>query len=136
MMIANLRSPKTRLNQYGNMTPGQYNQILTALKGNISSADIYGGVSRGEAPVNNQQLSKYIYLDEEEIAEPFFRQRFTNSPKPGIYFVDRRTTGLRYYRVMTETRLPNYNGKFKFVDITTTTVETQFNKIFSQIVLR
>jgi len=136
MMVANLRSPKTRLNQYGNMTPGQYTQILSALRGNLSSADIYGRVSRGEAPVNDQQLSKYIYLDEEEIAEPFFRQRFTNSPKPGIYFVDRQSSGVRYYRVMTETRLPSYSGKFKFLDIARTSVETAFAKNFSRIVLR
>lgn len=136
IMIPNLKSPKTRLNKYGNMTPGQYTQILSALKGNISSADIYGVRQRGEAPVNDQGLSNYIYLDEESIYEPFFRNRFTNSPKPGIYFVDRRHDGNRYYRVMTESRIPRYNGKFPFIDIAKTTAEMEFNRAFSALVLR
>jgi hypothetical protein len=136
MMVPNLRSEKTRLNQYGNMTPGQYTQILSALRVNVSSADIYGRVNKGEAPISDQQLSKYVYLDEEEIAEPYFRRRFTNSPKPGIYFVDRQRSGVRYYRVMTESKLPTYSGKFKFIDIARTSVETSFAKNFSRIVLR
>jgi hypothetical protein len=136
IMIANLRSPKTRLNRYGNMTPGQYTQILSALKGNISSADIYGVRQRGEAPVNDQSLSNYIYLDEESLYEPYFRRRFTQSPKPGIYFVDRRQPGNRYYRVMTESRIPNYTGKFPFLDIARNTATQEFNRTFSQLVLR
>ena len=136
MMVPNLRSEKTRLNQYGNMTPGQYTQILSALRGNVSSADIYGRVNKGEAPISDQQLSKYVYLDEEEIAEPYFRRRFTNSPKPGIYFVDRQRSGVRYYRVMTESKLPTYSGKFRFIDIARASVETSFAKNFSRIVLR
>jgi hypothetical protein len=136
IMIPNLRSPKTRTNRYGNMTPGQYTQILSALRGNISSADIYGVRQRGEAPVNDQSLSNYIYLDEESIYEPYFRRRFTQSPKPGIYFVDRRTPGNRYYRVMTESRIPNYTGKFPFIDIATNAATQEFNRVFSQLVLR
>lgn len=136
IMIPNLRSPKTRTNAYGNMTPGQYTQILSALRGNISSADIYGVRQRGQAPVNDQSLSKYIYLDEESLYEPYFRRRFTNSPKPGIYFVDRRTPGTRYYRVMTESRIPTYSGKFPFIDIASNTAITEFNRVFSQLVLR
>jgi hypothetical protein len=143
MMIPNLRSPKVRprLNQYGNMSPGQYTQILSALRGNLNSADVYGRVGTGEARANDQQLSKYIYLDEEEISEPFFRRRFTNSPRPGIYAVDRRLDpkgqlSLRYYRVMTESRLPTYSGKFKFLDIARSSVEREFAKNFSRIVLR
>ena len=136
IMIPNLRSPKTRTNTYGNMTPGQYTQILSALRGNISSADIYGVRQRGEAPVNDQSLSNYIYLDEESIYEPFFRRRFTNSPKPGIYFVDRRYNGNRYYRVMTESKLPNYSAKFPFFDIARNTAEETFRRTFSGLVLR
>lgn len=136
IMIPNLRSPKTRKNTYGNMTPGQYTQILSALRGNVSSADIYGVRQRGEAPVNDQSLSSYIYLDEESIYEPYFRRRLTNSPKPGIYFVDRRYNGNRYYRVMTESGLPNYSGKFPFFDIARTTAEATFTRTFSGLVLR
>lgn len=136
IMIPNLRSPKTRLTQFGNMRPGQYNQILTALRGNISSADIYGQANRGEAPVNDQSLAKYIYLDEEEIAQPYFRRRLTNSPKPGIYFVNRLKGGTKYYRVMTESRLPTYTGKFPFLDIAERTAIAKFNEIFSSMVLR
>ena len=136
IMLPNLRSPKTRVNRYGNMSPGQYTQILSALRGNVSSADIYGVRQSGEAPVNDQDLSKYVYLDEESIYEPYFRRRFTNSPKPGIYFVDRRYEGNRFYRVMTETSLPNYSGKFAFFDIARTTAEATFAKTFSGLVLR
>jgi len=136
MMIANLRSPKTRTNTYGNMTPGQYTQILSALRGNISSADIYGARQSGEAPVSDQSLSSYIYLDEESIYEPYFRRRLTNSPKPGIYFVDRRQPGNRYYRVMTESRIPNYTGKFPFLEIAERAARQKFNEVFSSMILR
>ena len=136
VMIPNLRSPKTRLNQYGNMSPGQFTQILSALRGDISSADIYGVVQRGEAPVNDQSLSKYIYLDEESIYEPYFKRRLTNAPKPGIYFVDRRTAGTRYYRVMTESRIPTYTGKFPFVSIASQAAAERFNQVFSSMILR
>lgn len=132
VMLANLKSPKTRLNRYGNMSPGQYTQILSALRGNVSSADIYGQAGSGEAPVNTQRLSKYIYLDEESIAEPYFRRRFTNSPKPGVYFVNRLKSGTRYYRVMTQTRLPTYQGKFQFELLATSSVTASFNRIFSE----
>lgn len=136
IMLANLRSPKTRLNSYGNMTPGQYTQILSALRGGISSADIYGVTQRGEAPVNDQSLSSYVYLDEESIYEPYFRKRLTNSPKPGIYFVDRRQKGNRYYRVMTETRMPRYTGKFPFKEIAESAARQKFNDVFSGMILR
>ena len=136
IMIPSLRSPKTRLNQYGNMQPGQFTQILSALRGNVSSADIYGVRQQGQAPVSDQALSKYIYLDEESLYEPYFRKRFTNSPKPGIYFVDRRTAGTRYYRVMTESKIPNYTGKFPFREIAEQAAKQRFNEVFSSIILR
>jgi len=131
VMLANLRSPKTRTNRYGNMTPGQYTQILSALRGNISSADIYGVRQRGEAPVNDQSLSKYIYLDEESLYEPYFRRRLTNSPKPGVYFVNRLKSGTKYYRVMTESKYPTFPGKFRFALIAEASVTASFNRIFS-----
>ena len=136
MMVANLRSPKTRLNKYGNMTPGQYTQIQSALKGNVSSADIYGTRDAGEAPINDQQLSKYIYLDEESIYEPYFRSRFTHSAKPGIYFVNRLKSGTKYYRVMTESRIPRYNGKFRFIDIAKASAEQKFAEAFRDLIFR
>lgn len=132
ILFPNLRSPKTRTNQYGNMSPGQFKQILTSLRGNVSSADLYSGTLKR----NDQKLSKYIYLDEEEISEPYFRRRFTNSPKPGIYFVDRQTQGLRYYRVMTDIRKPTYNGKFKFIDIAISSVTESFNRNFKLSILK
>lgn len=141
LLLANLRSPKTRKNKYNNMTPGQFTQILSALNGNISSADIYGRADKGEASVNDQALSKYIYLDETEINEPFFRRRLTNSPKKGIYFVDRRMGSdgrldLRYYRVMTQVRTPTRAPKFAFRNIAEQAVRETFNKTFPALVLR
>ena len=136
MMLANLRSPKTRVNRYGNMSPGQYTQILSALRSNVSSADIYGARSSGEAPVSDQQLSKYIYLDEESLYEPYFRNRFTNSPKPGIYFVNRLKSGTKYYRVMTETKIPTYSGKFKFLDIAEASARQKFSEALQNSLMR
>jgi len=136
IMVPNLRSPKTRTNKYGNMSPGQYTQILSALRGNVSSADIYGVRDRGEAPVNDQNLSKYIYLDEESIYEPYFRNRFTNSPKPGIYFVNRLSSGTKYYRVMTESRIPTYTGKFDFRGIAEQAARQKFTEAFRDLVFR
>ena len=136
MMFPNLRSPKTRTNKYGNMSPGQYTQMLSALRGNVSSADIYGVRERGEAPVNDQALSKYIYLDEESIYEPYFRNRFTNSPKPGIYFVNRLKSGTKYYRVMTESRIPTYTGKFNFRGIAEDAARQKFAQAFSDLIFR
>ena len=92
--------------------------------------------------MNDQALSKYIYLDEESIYEPYFRRRFTHSPKPGIYFVDRvyvperKRSENRYYRVMTESRIPTYAGKFPFAEIAENAARQRFNEVFSSIILR
>lgn len=142
MMIPNLQNKMTRINKYGNMRPAQYSEILSALKGNISSADIYGVRRQGEAPANDQSLSKYIYLDEESIYEPYFRSRFLRSPKPGIYLVERvyiperKRSENRYHRVMTESKIPKYSGKFPFAEIAENTVTQRFNEVFSSIILR
>jgi len=132
VMVPNFRSPKTRRNQYGNMSSGQFTQILTALRGNVSSADLY----TGKYKTNNQKQSQYIYLDEEEINEPYFRRRLTNSPKPGIYFVNRNISGGRYYRVMTDSRIPRFNSKFKFNNIGIESFTESFIKNFKLSILK
>ena len=136
MFVPNLRSPKTRVNAYGRMSQGQYTQILSALRGGVSSADLYGTRRKTEPSENKQTNAQYIYLDEESIRVPYFASRLTNSPKPGIYFVNRLQKGTFYYRVMTESRIRTYNGKFNFIDIAEKTATTKFNEIFSSMILR
>jgi len=134
MFAPNLRSPKTRKNAYNRMSQGQYTQILSALNGGISSADIYG--ARKKADASNQGFSKYIYLDEESVRSDYFSSRLTNSPKPGIYFVNRLQKGTRYYRVMTEIPIRSHNAKFNFKDIAEQAAIAKFNEVFSSMILR
>jgi len=132
MAFPNIRSPKVKpLNKYGNMKPSQYNQILSALRGGVSSADFY----TGKTVANNQRNTSYIYLDEQELNEPFYQRRITNSPQPGIYFVD-RSVGIKFYRVMTDSRIPSYSGKFQFMSIATSVVTESFNRNFRLAILR
>ena len=56
------RSPKVRRNRYGNMTPGQFTQILSSIKGGKSSADF---LEAGAVPFDS--ASNYFYLDREAL---------------------------------------------------------------------
>ncbi len=134
MFVPNLRSKKIRLNAYGRMSQGQYTQILSALNGGISSADIYG--SRRKADASPTGFSSYIYLDEESIYHPYFASRLTQNPRPGIYFVNRLKKGTQYFRVMTEIPIKGHKAKFNFIDIAEKAAVTKFNEVFSSMVLR
>ena len=63
------QSSKVRRNKYGNMTPGQYTQILSAIKGGVSSADYQdlGAVSFSTGRM-------YTYLDSEALEHDFFKR--------------------------------------------------------------
>jgi len=127
-----LSSPKVRTNRYGNMTPGQYNQILSAVKGGVSSAD-YQGANGAAFGLSN----KYVYVDSEALESDFFKRRFTSYPtRAGIYKIEQRKAGTRFYRVMTEGRIPSYSPKFKFFDLSAQTLTDEFTRRLRSQVLR
>ena len=149
------RSPKgVRRNKYGNMTAGQYGQILSGLKGGVSSADFAGASGQFSSGIGKSNYNTaYTYLDEESLDEPYFKNRFTSyAAKPGIYRImrqsnpgfrsrakgDTRTTRTvaRYYRVMTERSIPTYSPRFKFFDLSRQTIEQEFVKRFRDNILR
>ena len=124
-------SPKVSRNKYGNMSQGQYTRILSAIKGGKSSADF---LDAGAVPFNS--ASNYFYLDREDLDHPFFRNRFTYPSKPGIYKAEVEGKQQRFYRVMTEGRVPTYTSKFKFFDISERTITEEFVRRFRSRVLR
>jgi hypothetical protein len=109
-------------NAYPTMSQGQYNQILSALKGGKSSADYQ---ETGAVPFSIGR--RYTYLDEEALEHPYFKNRFTSyARKPGVYKIMRQSKQPRFYRVLTEGRIPTYKAKFKFFDIAKDSVESVF----------
>jgi len=125
------RSPKVSRNRYGNMSQGQYTRILSAIKGGKSSADF---LDTGAVPFNS--ANNYFYIDREALDHPFFRNRFTYPAKPGIYKAEMNGKQQRFYRVMTEGRIPTYTNRFKFFDISEETVTKEFVQRFQRRILR
>jgi hypothetical protein len=153
MMSPSASKIGVRRNKYGNMTPGQYGQILSGLKGGVSSADFMGGGDPSSSAIGKNYDLAYTYLDEESLADPYFKNRFTSyGAKPGIYRIIRQSnpvfrtrakgdtsttkTVTRYYRVMTERSIPTYSSKFKFFDLSRQTIEQEFAKRFRDNILR
>jgi hypothetical protein len=131
------RSEKVRRNKYGNMSPGQYNQILSAIKGGKSSADFQ---EVGAVPFSMDR--RYIYLDNEALDDPYFARRFTTyARKPGIYKpelveVEPGRKQTRFYRVMTQGTVPTYSAKFRFFDLSRQTIESEFTQRLRSQILR
>lgn len=125
-------SDRVRRNRYGNMAPSQYNQILSAIKGGKSSADFQDA---GAVPFSIG--NRYVYLDDEALDNPYFTRRFSSyTQKPGIYKVEYRQKQPRFYRVMTQGRVPTYSAKFKFFDLSDLTIRSEFTKSLRSQVLR
>jgi len=117
-----VRPNRQKNNSYPTMSQGQYNQILSALKGGKSSADYQ---ETGAVPFSIGR--RYTYLDEEALEHPYFRNRFTSyARKPGVYKIMRQNRQPRFYRVLTEGRIPTFTAKFKFFDIAKDNVESVF----------
>lgn len=125
-------SDRVRRNSYGNMSAGQYTQILSALKGGKSSADLQDA---GAVPFSFR--SRYTYIDNEALDHPYFSSRFTSFPrKAGIYKIERAGGIPRFYRVMTQGPVPSYSSKFKFFDLSAQTVTDVFVKEIRRQILR
>lgn len=113
-----------RRNMYGNMSPGQYTQILSALRSESSAGNKTVRSNRGR----NKTATRYFYMNQEMIDE----NRNMRSRTPGIFLLRNGTLS----KVMTETSLPMYSGKFPFKDIAELAARKKFNEVFSQSILR
>ena len=123
------RSPKVRKNQYGNMTVGQYTQILTDLAGGASSADYLTfrsekqrmkrkaqnerRAAKGKKPAKRD--SGYFYMN------PNAPQitggetgKGTRNKSGGIFF---RTAAGKLHRIMSQSSGGNVPFKFDFLAI-------------------
>lgn len=116
---------------YPTMSPGQYTQILSALKGGKSSADLQ---EKGSVPFSLNR--RYTYIDRESLSHPYFRNRFTYSPRPGIYKIEKFQGQARFYRVLNQGPLRSYGPKFEFFDEAATTVSDVFAKEIRRQILR
>ena len=121
-----------RVNRYGNMSPGQFTQILSQLRGGISSADVQE-TGPTMKPQDAGPNTKYVYLNQESLQHPYFMNRFGRENKPGIYFIRHARGQKRYYRVMTERRYPTYSTKFDYQGIAAISVEKNFVTQLSKI---
>ena len=127
-----VRPNRQKNNSYPTMSQGQYNQILSALKGGKSSADYQ---ETGAVPFSIGR--RYTYLDEEALEHPYFKNRFTSyARKPGVYKIMRQNKQPRFYRVLTEGRIPTYTAKFKFFDIAKDSVQSVFAAELRKNILR
>ena len=132
------RSPKVKPHprklgaRYPTMSPGQYNSILSAIKGGKSSADYQ---ETGSVPYS--QTRRYVYLDEEALETDYFKNRFNAHPRrAGIYYVERQNKQPRFYRVLNEQSVPTYGNKFKFFDLSKETIGRVFQSEFDRLILR
>jgi hypothetical protein len=135
-------SPKVRRNKYGNMSPGQYTQILTDLAGGMSSAGLLDfdqmGMrhekgrlkrksqnerrkSRGLKPLKRDT---YFYMNEN-----MARNRNLSSKTAGI-FLKSRTGSL--HRIMTQTAMSTVPFKFNFLEIADKSIRDVFLRELNQ----
>ena len=127
-----VRRNRQKNDAYPTMSQGQYNQILSALKGGKSSADYQ---ETGAVPFSIGR--RYTYLDEEALEHPYFKNRFTSyARKPGVYKIMRQNKQPRFYRVLTEGSIPTYTAKFKFFDIAKDSVQSVFAAELRKNILR
>jgi len=127
-----VKANRQKNNSYPTMSQGQYNQILSALKGGKSSADYQ---ETGAVPFSIGR--RYTYLDEEALEHPYFKNRFTSYARtPGVYKIMRQNKQPRFYRVLTEGRIPTYTAKFKFFDIAKDSVQSVFSAELRKNILR
>ena len=141
------KSNGVRINSYGNMSPGQYTEIVSALSSGRSSADLDSPTSlRSSSAIgrNRKAWRPYIFLDQQTLDNnDYFRNRFRQYYTPGqgagIYQVrpgnGRQPT--RFYRVFTlKNFVPTHEAKFEFFDEAATTVSDVFVSEMKKNILR
>ena len=114
-----------RRNKFGNMSNGQYTQILSALR-NASSAD-NPSLGIGRKAKKGKASKTYFFLNRESLEERNFR-----NTTPGIFL--RRPAG-SISRVMTETKLYQHRAKFNFFDISKNSITKFFPKYLRENIL-
>ena len=118
-------SAAVRRNQYGNMSPGQYTQILSSLRNESSAGNKIVRPGRGK----NKTSTRYFYVSQEMLDDQY---RNLKSRTPGIFMYRNG----RLSKVLTESPLPIYRAKFPFFDIARMAVEDEFKRQFLGSVLR
>lgn len=114
-----------RRNKFGNMSQGQYTQILSALR-NASSAD-NPSLGIGKKAKKRRAGNNYFYLNQETLEERNFR-----NTTPGIFL---RRPGRSISRVMTETKLYQHRAKFNFFDTSKNAITELFPKYLRENIL-
>ena len=116
------RSPKVRRNQYGNMTVGQYTQILTDLAGGASSADYLTFRSEKQRMKRKAQNERRAAKGKKPLKRDVYfymnknmAQERNLTSKTGGIFLKSRTGSL--HRIMTQTSNANVPYKFDFLAI-------------------
>jgi hypothetical protein len=120
------QSDKLRLNQYGNVTPGQYSQILYGLSAYRDSSSF---TYRKNAKKKRAPVISAIKTSEAGI----FR---TRKLYPGIYLQSKRAIEDQESALFWIGKTPQYNGKYPFVDIGVGSVNRNFNKEFGRALAR
>ena len=121
------RSSKVRRNQYGNMTVGQYTQILTDLAGGASSADYLTFRSEKQRMKRKAQNERRAAKGKKPLKRDVYfymnknmAQERNLTSKTGGIFLKSRTGSL--HRIMTQTSNANVPYKFDFLAIAEDTV--------------
>jgi len=116
------QSPRgVRFTQRGNMSPGQYEQILSALKNTDSTRT----AATGTKTLRKAGLT-YFYMNQTMVDE----RRGLQNRKPGIFL--RRGGRTPLMRITSEINVPTYTSKFKFFDIGDTTANYFFPQFLSK----
>ena len=116
------QSPRgVRFTQRGNMSPGQYEQILSALKNTDSTRT----AATGTKTLRKAGLT-YFYMNQTMTDE----RRGLRNRKPGIFL--RRGGRTPLMRITSEINVPTYTSKFKFFDIGDTTANYFFPQFLSK----
>ena len=141
------RSNGVRINAYGNMSPGQYTEIVSALSSGRSSSDLDSPTSlRTSSDLGRKRKAwrPYIFLDQDTLdTHDYFSRRFRQYLRrgegAGIYQVrpgnGRQPT--RFYKVFSlKNRIPTHEAKFEFFDEAATTVSDVFVREMQKNILR
>jgi hypothetical protein len=141
------RSNGVRINRYGNMSPGQYTEIVSALSSGRSSSDLDSPTSlRTSSDLGRKRKAwrPYIFLDQDTLdTHDYFLNRFRQYSRrgegAGIYQVRPASGGqpTRFYKVFSlKNHIPTHEPKFEFFDEAATTVSDVFVREMQKNILR